>query len=68
MAFTKEQLQAVEDEIASLKAGSFKVGDLSVDQEKTLNSLIRLRDVMKAELVKGSGMTFGKAKIDGIDD
>ncbi len=68
MAFTRQQLEAVETEIANLKAVSFRAGDISVDQDKTLNSLIKLRDVMKAELSKGSGITMGKSKIQGIDE
>lgn len=67
MAFTREQLDAVEAEIAAINGASFSMGELSVDQEKTLNALIRLREVMKAEFAKGSGIAFGKAKIDGID-
>ena len=67
MSFTKEQLESVEAEIAGLKAASFKVGELSIDQEKTLSALIRLRDVIKAELSSKDGMTFGRSKIDGID-
>jgi hypothetical protein len=67
MGFTKEQLDAIEDEIANLTAASFSAGELSIDQEKTLKSLIKKRDVIKAELGKGGGMTFGKAKIDGVD-
>jgi len=67
MSFTKEQLESVETEIANLKAASFKVGEMSIDQEKTLSALIRLREVMKAELSSKEGMTFGKSKIDGID-
>jgi len=67
MSFTKEQLESVETEIANLKAASFKVGELSIDQEKTLSALIRLRDVIKAELSSKEGMTFGRSKIDGID-
>lgn len=67
MAFTHEQLVAVETEIANLKAVSFRAGEISVDQEKTLNSLIKLRDVMKAELSKG-GITMGRSKLQGIDD
>ena len=68
MAFTREQLEAVETEIANLKAVSFRVGEISVDQEKTLNSLIKLRDVMKAELSKGDGITMGRSKLQGIDE
>lgn len=67
MSFTKEQLESVETEIANLKAASFKVGEMSIDHEKTLSALIRLREVMKAELSSKEGMTFGKSKIDGID-
>jgi len=67
MGFTKEQLGAVEAEIAALKAGTFTVGDLSVDQEKTLAALIRLREVIKTDLASGDGIAFGKARIDGID-
>lgn len=68
MAFTHEQLNAVETEIANLKAVSFRAGEISVDQEKTLNSLIKLRDVMKAELSKGGGITMGRSRLQGIDD
>jgi hypothetical protein len=67
MAFTREDLDAVEAEIAALKAASFTIGELSVDQEKTLSALVRQREVIKAELAKGEGMTFGKANIDGVD-
>ena len=67
MSFTKEQLESVETEIANLKAASFKVGEMSIDHKKTLSALIRLREVMKAELSSKEGMTFGKSKIDGID-
>jgi hypothetical protein len=67
MAFTREQLDAVEAEIAALKTASFTIGELSVDQEKTLAALVRLREVIKAELAKASGMAFGKAKIEGVD-
>ncbi len=67
MSFTKEQLESVETEIANLKAASFKVGELSIDQEKTLSALIKLRDIMKAELSSKEGLTFGRSKIDGID-
>ncbi len=67
MGFTKEQLGAVEAEIASLKAGTFSIGQLSVDQEKTLAALIRLREVIMADLAGREGMRFGKAVIDGID-
>ena len=68
MAFTRQQLEAVETEIANLKAVSFRAGEISVDQEKTLNSLIKLRDVMKAELSKGDGITMGRSKLQGIDE
>ena len=67
MAFNKQQLDAVEAEIASLKTGSFSIGELSVDQEKTLAALVRLREIIKAELTKADGIAFGKAKIDGVD-
>ena len=67
MGFTKEQLDAVETEIAALKAGSFTIGELSVDQEKTLAALVRLREVIKTELVRGEGMAFGKPRLGGID-
>jgi len=67
MGFTKEQLDAVEAEIAGLKVGTFSIGELSVDQEKTLSALVRLREVIKTDLVRGEGVTFGKARIDGMD-
>jgi hypothetical protein len=67
MGFTNEQLLAVEAEIAALKAGSFSIGGLSVDQEKTLNALIRLREVITASLAGKAGLAFGKAQIDGVD-
>jgi hypothetical protein len=68
MGFTREQLEAVETEIAALKAGTFSIGDLSVDQEKTLAALVRLREIIKTDLAKGEGMVFGRAGIDGIDE
>jgi hypothetical protein len=67
MGFTKEQLNAVEAEIAALNVGTFSIGQLSVDQEKTLAALVRLREVIKADLIKDQGVTFGKARIDGMD-
>ncbi len=67
MAFTKEQLSAVEGEIAALKAGTFSVGDLSVDQEKTLAALVRLREIIKTDLARGEGLAFGRSRVDGID-
>ncbi len=67
MGFTKEQLDAVETEIAALKTGSFSIGEISVDQEKTLVALIRLREVIKTELTRGEGMTFGKSRLNGMD-
>jgi hypothetical protein len=67
MGFTKEQLDAVEAEIAALKVGTFSIGELSVDQEKTLAALMKLREVIKTHLAGAGGMTFGKARIDGID-
>jgi hypothetical protein len=67
MGFTKEQLDAVEAEIAALKVGTFSIGELSVDQEKTLAALMKLREVIKTHLAGTGGMTFGKARIDGID-
>jgi len=67
MGFTKQQLDAVEAEIAALKVGTFSIGQLSVDQEKTLAALVRLREVIKTDLVGKKGMNFGKAGIDGMD-
>jgi hypothetical protein len=67
MGFTREQLDAVETEIAELKVGTFSVGELSVDQEKTLAALVRLREVIKTDLAGGEGIIFGKARIDGMD-
>jgi hypothetical protein len=67
MGFTQEQLDAVEAEIAALKVGTFSVGELSVDQEKTLAALVRLREVIKTNLAGNGGIAFGKAGIDGID-
>ncbi|MBN2224961.1 MAG: hypothetical protein JW765_09830 [Deltaproteobacteria bacterium] len=67
MGFTREQLDAVETEIAALKVGTFSVGELSVDQEKTLAALVRLREVIKTDLAGGEGIIFGKARIDGMD-
>jgi hypothetical protein len=67
MGFTKEQLDAVEAEIAALNVGTFSIGELSVDQEKTLAALVRLREVIKTDLIKDQGITFGKARIDGMD-
>jgi hypothetical protein len=67
MAFTKEQLDAVEGEIAALKAGTFSIGQLSVDQEKTLAALVRLREVIRTDMAAREGITFGRAKIDGVD-
>lgn len=68
MGFTREQLEAVETEIAALKAGTFSIGDLSVDQEKTLAGLVRLREIIKIDLARGDGIIFGRARIDGIDE
>lgn len=67
MGFTKEQLEAVESEIAALKAGTFSIGQLSVDQEKTLAALVRLREVIRSNLAGKEGIRFGKARIDGVD-
>lgn len=67
MGFTREQLDTVESEIATLKAGTFTIGELSVDQEKTLAALIKLRNVIKSDLAGRQGITFGNAKIDGMD-
>ncbi len=67
MGFTKEQLDAVEAEIAALNVGTFSIGELSVDQEKTLAALVRLREVIKTDLAGDQGITFGKARIDGVD-
>ncbi len=67
MGFTREQLDAVESEIAALKAGTFSIGELSVDQEKTLGALVRLREIIKTDLARGEGMIFGRARIDGMD-
>lgn len=67
MGFTKEQLEAVESEIAALKAGTFSIGQLSVDQEKTLAALVRLRDVIRSNLACREGITFGRARIEGVD-
>ena len=50
MGFTREQLDTVESEIATLKAGTFTIGERSVDQEKTLAALIKLRNVIKSDL------------------
>jgi hypothetical protein len=68
MGFTQEQLDAVEAEIAGLKAESFSVGGLSVDQEKTLAALIRMRDTIRAGLNTGSGLAFGKSRLTGVDE
>ncbi|MBN1882788.1 MAG: hypothetical protein JW885_11485 [Deltaproteobacteria bacterium] len=68
MGFTKEQLDAVEEQIASLKAESFSVGELSVDQEKTLAALIRMRDVIRAGLNRGGGISFGRSRLTGVDE
>lgn len=67
MGFTKEQLDTVEAEIATMKVGTFSVGELSVDQEKTLAALVRLREVIKTDLAGGEGVIFGRARIDGMD-
>jgi len=68
MGFTKDQLDAVEAEIASLKAESFRVGELSVDQEKTLSVLIRMRETIRAGLNTGGGLAFGKSRLTGVDE
>jgi hypothetical protein len=67
MGFTREQLDAVEAEIVALKVGTFSIGELSIDQEKTLAALMKLREVIKTHLAKSEGMTFGKVRVDGID-
>jgi len=67
MGFTRDDLAKVEGEIANLAAVNFTVGGLSIDQEKTIRSLLALRVAIKAELNKGDGLAFGKAKIDGMD-
>ena len=68
MGFSREQLEAVEAEIAGLRAESFRVGELSVDQEKTLAALIRMRDTIRAGLNTGGGLAFGKSRLDGVDE
>ena len=68
MGFTTEQLEAVEAEIANLRAESFRVGELSVDQEKTLAALIRMRDTIRAGLNTGGGLAFGRSRLIGVDD
>lgn len=68
MGFTTEQLEAMEAEIAGLRAESFRVGELSVDQEKTLAALIRMRDTIRAGLNTGGGLAFGKSRLDGVDE
>jgi len=68
MGFTKDQLDAVEAQIAGLRAESFRVGELSVDQEKTLAALIRMRDTIRAGLNTGEGLTFGRSRLTGLDE
>ena len=68
MGFTTEQLEAVEAEIANLRAESFRVGELSVDQEKTLAALIRMRDTIRAGLNTGKGLIFGTSRLTGVDE
>jgi len=67
MGFTRDQLEAVEAEIAGLRAESFLVGELSVDQEKTLAALIRMRDTIRAGLNTGCGLAFGRSRLNGVD-
>ena len=72
MGFTRDQLEAVEAEIAGLRAESFRaesfrVGELSVDQEKTLAALIRMRDTIRAGLNTGCGLAFGRSRLNGVD-
>ena len=68
MGFTQEQLEAVEAEIAGLKAESFRMGELSVDQEKTLAALIRMKDTIRAGLNTGGGLAFGRSRLTGVDE
>jgi hypothetical protein len=51
MGFTREQLEAVDKEITSLKMQFIKNGNQFVgDEEKTMNALRRMRSVIKAGL------------------
>ena len=65
MAFTQAQIDAIDVKIAALEASSFSIGSLSVDQQKTLQTLKEQRAFMANNLT--GTLSCGAGQIRGVD-